>query len=76
MGAAAKQTVQAQLLNGAMEEIFIEAVLFQPQQGRWPALKVVSNHEPPHVQTLIKASPATFRRPPHNGDDDPGPSAA
>jgi regulator of nucleoside diphosphate kinase len=77
IGAAAGDVVQLPKADGTVEQVLIEAVLFQPEQKRaGPALRVVSRAQPPlgpNVFALREPQAASFSG---EWDDDPGPSAA
>lgn len=77
IGAAAGQTIPAQLPDGSEEMIRIEAVPYQPEQRRSRLdLQVISGRDLPEPAKIL--SSARSRQPvaPFGGDDDPGPSAA
>lgn len=77
IGTAVGQTVEAFRRDGEVEQLFIEAVPYQPEQARpRPTLQVVTggaSGSKPRPAPLNKpvAHPTYF-----GGDDDPGPSAA
>lgn len=76
IGASAGQTVEAIRRDGEVEQIFIEAVLYQPEQARpRPALQVVNGGV---SDSTLRPAAVKKPAPPRyfGGDDDPGPSAA
>ncbi|MFC0009372.1 hypothetical protein [Devosia nitrariae] len=75
IGAAVGQTIQARRRDGALEQLFIEALPFQPERkGARRRLTLVSDRgvSGEHRKTLPVAP--EIARP--GNDDDPGPSAA
>ena len=73
IGASAGDRVAARRRDGTVEDIAIEAVLFQPEQRRRPPLRVVAANP---ADVVLQAGWKRTATPAYSGDDDPGPSAA
>ncbi|WP_127753026.1 nucleoside-diphosphate kinase [Devosia sp. 1566] len=77
LGAKAGQTVQARRRDGSVENLVIEAVLFQPERRRSsPPLQVVARNEATPSPLAPRSPSSRFVPAGLGGGDDPGPSAA